>query len=284
MNELQVKDITKFMGIEIPNIYGGFGEDKKCVLAKTVAEIHETKLFKINELINEHLDEFEFGIDILDLKDNKNFLILCRDNGILTQNAINRSEHIYLLSEQGYMLLIGFMKSDKAKELRKQFRREYFQMKEIINSNEQLKEKLVYKIYKGGQDGILASRQLVDLEVQEATAPLLAEIEELSPLAKKYNIFLDTEGLTDIDTFAKNLGIKGLGRNNMYKYLRDNEYLRKDNKPYQKYIDSKLFIIKPSGYHTVNGEVIQDYKTFLTTKGINKIINKLVSDKYIDIK
>ncbi|MGL5478727.1 MAG: ORF6N domain-containing protein [Clostridium sp.] len=80
------------------------------MLAKTIAEVHEQPLKRINELINNNLDEFEFGIDIIDLKGNKNFEVVSNDHGLLTQNAINRASNIYILSEQGYMLLVGFMK------------------------------------------------------------------------------------------------------------------------------------------------------------------------------
>ena len=128
-----------FMGIEIPVIEGGFGEGQKVILAKTIAEIHGVELKDVNRLINNNFDEFEVGIDILDLKNNKDFEVICNHHGLYTQNAINRTNNIYLLSEQGYMLLVGFMRTEKAKDIRKQLRREYFAMREIINSNEQLK-------------------------------------------------------------------------------------------------------------------------------------------------
>lgn len=51
------------------------------------------------------------------------------------------------------MLLVGFMRTQKAKEIRKQLRREYFTMREIINSDEQLKANLLLSIYNGGQAG-----------------------------------------------------------------------------------------------------------------------------------
>lgn len=67
-NELKINGNQKFMGINIPIIEGGFGENQKVILAKTIAEIHNQPLKKINQLINDNIDEFEFGVDILDLK------------------------------------------------------------------------------------------------------------------------------------------------------------------------------------------------------------------------
>lgn len=104
----------------------------------------------------------------------------------------------------------------------------------------------------------------------------------MTPLVEKYNIFMDAEGLTSIERFSQNLSIKGLGRNNMYKYFREKGYLKRDNKPYQYYIDNGWFKLRPSGYHMERGEIVQDYKTFLTTKGVNKIIDVLIKEGYIN--
>jgi len=281
MKELIIKGIQEFMGKEIPVIEGGFGERQKVMLAKTIAEIHKTKVDKVNELINNHLDEFEFGVDILNLKGNKNFETLAKGNEIYTQNALNKAKYIYLLSEQGYMLLVGFMKTDKAKEIRKQLRREYFAMREVINSKDQLRANLLLSIYNGGQAGIIASHKLAELEVEEAMKPLVETIQVLSPMAEKYNIFIDNEGLTDVNSLAKNLAIKNLGRNNFYKYLRNKGLLQKDNCPYQRYVNDELFVLKPAGSYIVGEDTIQNYKTYITTKGVNKIIDMLIEDQYL---
>lgn len=281
MNNILVKGTQNFLGHEIPIIEGGFGESQKVMLVKTIAEIHETELRIINQTIQRHIDEFEIGIDLLDLK---NSITFCDSllNGIYTKQQIANSKNIYLLSEQGYMLLTGFMNTEKAKAIRKQLRREYFAMREIINSNEQLKANLLLSIYNGGQDGVLASKQLTELEVKEATKPLLDKIDEIEPLADKYHIYLDVNGLTDVTSFSKSLGIKGLGRNNMYKWLRNNNYLMKNNEPYQKYITQELFILKPNGEHkNKDGESIPDFKTYLTKKGVNYLLEKFINNGII---
>ena len=99
---------------------------------KAMAEIHEMELKKVNELINKNIDEFEHGVDIIDLKsgylESIEFL-----SEIFNKQSIANSKNIYLLSEQGYFALVGFMKTEKAKEIRKMLRREYFTMRAIIN-------------------------------------------------------------------------------------------------------------------------------------------------------
>lgn len=131
MKELIIKGKQEFMGLEIPVVYGGFGENQKVILARDIAKIHDVEVKRINELINKNIDEFEDNIDIIDLKNNSDLEVVATDLGFINSNS---QKYCYLLSEQGYMLLVGFMKSPKAKEIRKQLRREYFKMKEIIVS------------------------------------------------------------------------------------------------------------------------------------------------------
>ena len=241
-----------------------------------VAEIHDMKVKHVRENIKENIKRFKEGIDYIDLKQVGDSDLFSQLN--FTKAQVGNSKNIYLLSERGYAKLIKIMDTDLAWEIHDKLIDEYFQMKEIISSNEQLRNAILGKIYDGGVDAIQGAKELVKLE----TKPLIEEIEKLSPLAQKYNIFMDTEGLTDIETFAKNLSLKGLGRNNMYKYLRDKGFLKRDNRPYQQYIDNGYFKLKPSGCHMVKGEVIQDYKSFLTAKGVNSLINKLIKDGHIN--
>lgn len=275
MNGILVKGTQEFMDKEIPVIEGGFSEGQKVVLAKTIAEIHGVELREVNQLINNNIDEFDFGIDILDLKNTKYFNIITND---LEIKVSNNTKNFYLLSEQGYHALVSLMRTDKAKAIRKQLRREYFAMREIINSNEQLKAMALLKATEGKtvEERLNGIVTYAELKVEEETQPLLEKIDDLEPLADRYNIYLDTDGLTDISSFSKSLGIKKLGRNNLYKWMRENKYLDKDNKPYQKYIEQELFLLKPNGSHKVKNEVIPDFKVFLTKKGVDKFINKFI--------
>lgn len=191
MNEILVKGTQEFMDKEIPVVEGGFSEGQKVVLAKTIAEIHETELSEVNRKINEHIDEFELGIDLLDLKNSMENLHSLL-NGIYTKQQIANSKNIYLLSEQGYMLLVGFMNTEKAKIIRKQLRREYFAMREIINSNEQLKAMALLKATEGKtvEERLNGIVTYAELKVEEETQPLLEKIDDLEPLADRYNIYI----------------------------------------------------------------------------------------------
>lgn len=43
------------LGFNIPVIEGGFGENQKVMLAKTIAEIYEMELKEVNRLINDNI-------------------------------------------------------------------------------------------------------------------------------------------------------------------------------------------------------------------------------------
>ena len=112
MNELKVLGKEKVGTFEFTGIEGGFGEDKKAMLVKDIAVIHGKEVRQINQAINMNRKRFKDSIDVIDLKGN-NFAINLMDSGF-TQNQINASNNIYLLSERGYAKLLKILEDDKA--------------------------------------------------------------------------------------------------------------------------------------------------------------------------
>ena len=223
MNNIIIKGTQDFMGKEIPVVEGGFGEGQKVILAKTIAKIHEVELKEINRLVNNNIDEFEERIDILDLKNNGDYQAPLQELGFSNRD-ISISKNIYLLSEQGYMALVMLMRTEKAKEIRKQLRQEYFAMREIINSDEQLKAKLLLDIYNGGQEGIVASKELAKLEKK----PLLEKIEKDKPKVNYFDDFMNSNGLYTSTQVAKLFKFKSAQQFN--KVLNENRIIFKQGK------------------------------------------------------
>jgi phage antirepressor YoqD-like protein len=236
MNEILVKGTQEFMDKEIPVVEGGFSEGQKVVLAKTIAEIHETELSEVNRKINEHIDEFELGIDLLDLKNSMENLHSLL-NGIYTKQQIANSKNIYLLSEQGYMLLVGFMNTEKAKIIRKQLRREYFAMREIINSNEQLKAMALLKATEGKtvEERLNGIVTYAELKVEEETQPLLNTIEEQKPKVNWFDDFLNSEGTYNSTQVAKLFKLSSAQKLN--KILNENKIIYKKGTNWLPYSD-----------------------------------------------
>ena len=195
MQELKINGTQEFMGMEVPIIYGGFGENCKDVLAKTVADIHGVELKKINELINNNLDEFEIGVDLLDLC-SEDFKVVAKDLGFITSNG---QKYCYLLSEQGYMALAGLMKTDKAREVRKEFRRNYFSMKETIENALSEVDMKILNIIHADSD---VSRALAIKDFSDCvTQPLRNELDKYERfLGDKLQPLTKTQLATKLDT------------------------------------------------------------------------------------
>lgn len=77
------------------------------------------------------------------------------------------------------------------------------EMEKIITSDEQLKAKLLLNIYNGGQEGILASRELVELEKK----PLIKTIETQKPKVDYHDKVLNVDKLVTTTDIAKDLGM-----------------------------------------------------------------------------
>ena len=119
--------------IEFTGIEGVFGENKKSILAKDVAQIHEQSVGNINRIINNNRKWFEDGIDLIDLLNApETFRNFAHQLGL---DKSNRTQHIYLLSERGYSLLVKFMDDEKATRVYKQLLDNYFNMREAIKNN-----------------------------------------------------------------------------------------------------------------------------------------------------
>lgn len=133
MNELKVLGKEKVGAFEFTGIEGGFGEDKKAMLVKDIAVIHGKEVRQINQAINMNRKRFKDGIDVIDLKGN-NFAINLMDSGF-TQNQINASNNIYLLSERGYAKLLKILEDDKAWEIYDELVDNYFNMRQTIKTD-----------------------------------------------------------------------------------------------------------------------------------------------------
>lgn len=120
--------------IEFTGIEGGFGKDKKAMLAKDIAKIHGKELRQINQAINMNRKRFKDGIDIVDLLNQSDgFRKFARENDLV---GSNRTQHVYLLSERGYAKLLKILDDDKAWDIYDELVDNYFNMRVAIKNNE----------------------------------------------------------------------------------------------------------------------------------------------------
>lgn len=89
----------------------------------------------------------------------------------------------------------------------------------------------------------------------------------------------ESDNTMEMSSVAKVLNYKGIGRNKMFKILRDIQILRHNNEPYQKYIDSDYFEIIEQEVTTDYGTMV-NRKTVVTQKGLDYIRKKLDEEGY----
>ncbi|MBC2368133.1 ORF6N domain-containing protein [Listeria booriae] len=138
---------TQHLGdFEFTGIEGGFGKAKRAMTVKDIAVIHGKEVKHINLRINENRHRFKDGTDILDLKvvaQNKhNFAVRLADLG-LSQNQINASTYIYILSERGYSKLLKILEDETAWEIYDQLVDNYFNMREQIQTQPTVEDLII---------------------------------------------------------------------------------------------------------------------------------------------
>lgn len=162
--ELKKTGLVKINNYEFEGIEGGFGENKKCILAKDIAKIHRKELKHINELINNNFNKFKNNVDIIELLgvglDDTYF----KELGF-SQQSLNSyrgmlkkglQTGIYLLSERGYSKLLKFMDDELSYDLYEQLLDNYFRLRQEIQQISK-QDKMLLKIINSNSKEELAS-------------------------------------------------------------------------------------------------------------------------------
>lgn len=278
--KLIVKGKQEFMGIEIPVIIGGFGEDSRVMTDKAIAEIHGVKVFHIRELIKSNINRFKERIDIVDLKkriDQTDTLDLTQFG--YSKQAITQAEHIYILSERGYSKLIKIMDTDLAWEIHDKLIDDYFTLREVVKNNVpklSKKHELAIKIYDGGSDAIIAHKELVKIEVAEETARLKDGTNKILSAQQ----VVDMLGISKLTTtllhewFSEN----GFGEMKSFKGERSRQF-----QPSQKFFD--YVAVKGYSYTgtTIKGDKI---KVVYSTAMVDRLLDRHMASivQYVKLK
>lgn len=102
---------------------------------------------------------------------------------------------------------------------------------------------------------------------------LLTQAKENQPKVEAFNELMSSDDGLDFLTFSK---IIKIGRTTLFKKLRELKVLRKDNTPYQTYVDRGYFKVIESTYrYNESKEVKINYKTIIFSKGQDFIIKLL---------
>lgn len=261
MNEL----ITVSNGIATVNsrdVAMHFGKEHSEVLKriKGYDRIVDGKLKHIDGI----LDQFDSGVNTLE------YIIPNQYKDI--SGKMNME---YLLTRDGFSLIVMGFTGSKALEWKLKYI-EAFNKMELALKEQNKKAQLLLAIYDGGQSGIIAAKQLTEIEVQEATKPLLQTIEEQKPLvdfADKVTKSCDNILMRQMAKLLYDQNIK-VGEKRLYKLLRGNEVLMKNNEPYQSYLDRGYFYVKEATFSTPSGEKLSR-TTLVTPKGQIWMVGKV---------
>lgn len=122
----------------------------------------------------------------------------------------------------------------------------------------------------------LAADQQEKIELQQK------QLEEALPKADVWDKIVDSQKNLLIGEVAKVIGIAGMGRNNLFEFLREQKILISTgsqwNEPYQRYIESGHFKTKEV-YQENTG--LTHVVPLVTPKGVELILNKLKESGYI---
>jgi len=103
----------------------------------------------------------------------------------------------------------------------------------------------------------------------------------LKPKAEVYNQLMTSETALEMSEVAKVLDYKGVGRNTLFEILRENEILRYNNEPYQKYVDNGYFRVIQTKYKDKFGATNINIKTMVYQKGVRAIMRLLDELGYV---
>lgn len=97
----------------------------------------------------------------------------------------------------------------------------------------------------------------------------------MKPKADFYDTVASTDSLLSMNDTAKILNM-GIGRNKLFKLLRDKKILMKDNMPYQRYVDAGYFKVIESYYMAGDNSVVSK-TTYVRQRGVD-YIRKLLNE------
>jgi phage anti-repressor protein/phage antirepressor YoqD-like protein len=167
-------------------------------------------------------------------------------------------------------------KNERGEQARDYFIKVEEALKRVASDHREKKE-LLFAIYSGGQGAVTASKQLVEIEVGEATRPLIETIKDQQPKADFYDTVADSRDDMDVASASK---LIGSGSKRVFKTLREHHILNKDNIPYQRYINNGCFRVIEERYY-VYGEARIYLKTLVLQKGLD-LIRKVCGDKRLE--
>ena len=117
-----------------------------------------------------------------------------------------------------------------------------------------------------------AKLRTVLLAYTEKVMALEAKVQEQAPKAQFHDAVAEAINCQSVQEIAK---VLGTGPNRLFKFLRDEGLLMRDNLPYQQHLDAGYFRVVEKQYNDVRGESYTYTRTLVTGKGLAYIQKRL---------
>ena len=101
------------------------------------------------------------------------------------------------------------------------------------------------------------------------------QLELQAPKVDFYNQVTESTETIPMGQVAKVLNIKNLGRNKLFRILKDLKILQENRDPYQEYINRGYFRIIEQKYTKPNGRLGISFKTIVYQKGLDYILKRV---------
>ena len=204
--------------------------------------------------------------DILGLSDVSMSLKKLDEDEKLIQKLFVSGQYrnIWLINESGFYSLVLRSNKSQAKKFKKWVTSEV--LPAIRKYGVYATPNTLEEIISNPEFGIKLLQKLK--QEREEKAKLKEKVIELKPKAFFAEVVNNSENLILVREFAKLISRDNfsIGERKLYEWLRNQDYLMKDNQPYQKYVDMGIFKVVESAKTTSKGTSI--YKTTkITGKG-----------------
>lgn len=133
------------------------------------------------------------------------------------------------------------------------------------------------KVWNSPEQVMARALKLADQTIARLTADntvLLEDNKRMKPKEEFFDAVTDSTDAVDMKDAANALHM-GIGRNNLFKFLREQKILTENNRPYQQYIDRGYFRVIEQKYDKGYGETGINIKTVVYQKGIDYIRKRL---------
>lgn len=116
--------------------------------------------------------------------------------------------------------------------------------------------------------------------LEKQNALLLTDNERMKPKEEFFDAVTDSKDAIEMKDVAKVLDM-GIGRNKLFKFLRERNVLMNNNTPYQEYVDRGYFRVIEQKYNRGYGETGINIKTLVFQKGVDYIRKLLKSNDMV---